>query len=546
MGKLKIFISSVQNEFAAERQGLFSYLHSDPLLGLFFEPFLFENLPAKDQRVDAVYTEEVSKCDIYLGLFGLQYGTEDAEGISPTEREYDEASRYHKTRLVYMSEDSTIVRHPKMSALIQKVGINLIRKCFHAGDDLNSGVYASLVNYLKEKEIIRTGPFDATMNEKATLEDLDNDKIREFVHIAKAKRAFPLPVDSSPETILTHLNLMGSGNVSNAAILLFGKLPQRFFISSEVKCAHFHGFDIVKPIPAYQVYKGDVFHLVNQAVDFVLSKIDVSVGTRDESTQVPIEYELPRAAVSEAIVNAVAHRDYTSNGSIQVMLFKDRLEIWNPGVLPLGLSPEKLRHPHNSIPANPLLAEPMYLAGFIERLGTGTGDIIRLCAAKNLKEPEFIQEENFKTIIWRTLKTTGQAGGKNPLEAAQDTDSENDTGIATLQATLQATQQATQQATVQATGQATVQATGQAEEVTEAVKRVLLVLDGDLKRTEIQEVLGLKDRVNFIANYLNPSLEADYIEMTIPEIPTHQEQRYRLTAKGKAIKIKLLKIRKRK
>ena len=248
-----------------------------------------------------------------------------------------------------MSDDSTIVRHPKMSALIQKVGINLIRKCFHAGDDLNSGVYASLVNYLKEKEIIRTGPFDAAMNEKATLEDLDNDKIREFVHIANAKRAFPLSVDSSPETILTHLNLMGSGKVSNAAILLFGKLPQRFFISSEVKCAHFHGFDVVKPIPAYQVYKGDVFQLVNQAVDFVLSKIDVSVGTRDESTQVPIEYELPRAAVSEAIVNAVAHRDYTSNGSIQVMLFKDRLEIWNPGVLPLGLSPEQLRHPHNSI-----------------------------------------------------------------------------------------------------------------------------------------------------------------------------------------------------
>ena len=218
------------------------------------------------------------------------------------------------------------------------------------------------------------------------------------------------------------------------------------------------------------------------------------------------------------------------------------LEIWNPGVLPLGLSPEQLRHPHNSIPANPLLAEPMYLAGFIERLGTGTGDIIRLCAAKNLKEPEFIQEENFKTIIWRTLKTTGQAGGEDPLETAQDTDSENNTGIATLQATLQATQQAT----VQATGQATVQATGQAEEVTEAVKRVLLVLDGDLKRAEIQEILGLRHRDNFVANYLNPSLVADYIEMTIPEIPTHQEQRYRLTAKGKAIRIKLLKIRKRK
>jgi len=542
MGKLKIFISSVQNEFAAERLGLFSYLHSDPLLGLFFEPFLFEKLPAADQRVDSMYTNEVSNCDIYLGLFGMQYGYEDTDGISPTEREFDEATRKFKTRFIYVLGDTTRGRHPKMSALIQKVGINLIRKCFNAGDDLNSGVYASLVNYLKEKEIIRTGPFDATMNEKATLEDLDADKIKEFVHIAKTKRAFPLPVDSSPETILTHLNLMGSGRVSNAAILLFGKLPQRFFISSEVKCAHFHGFDVVKPIPAYQVYKGDVFQLVNQAVDFVLSKIDVSVGTRDESTQVPVDYELPRAAVSEAIVNAVAHRDYTSNGSIQVLLFKDRLEIWNPGILPLGLSPEKLRHPHNSIPANPLLAEPMYLAGYIERLGTGTGDIIRLCEEQNLIEPEFIQEENFRTIIWRTQKATGQAGGDISQEDTQDSDIEYDTGAATLQATPQATVQATVQATGQATGQATVQA----EEVTEAVKRVILVLDGDLKRAEIQEVLGLRHRDNFVANYLNPSLEADYIEMTIPEIPTHQEQRYRLTAKGKVLKIKLLKIRKKK
>ncbi len=48
----------------------------------------------------------------------------------------------------------------------------------------------------------------------------------------------------------------------------------------------------------------------------------------------PGDYELPREAVAEAIVNAVVHRDYTSNASVQVMLFADRLEIWNPGELP--------------------------------------------------------------------------------------------------------------------------------------------------------------------------------------------------------------------
>jgi len=144
-------------------------------------------------------------------------------------------------------------------------------------------------------------------------------------------------------------------------------------------------------------------------------------------------------------VKAVDYRDYTSNGSIHVIFFKDRLEIWKPGILHLELSPEKLRLPHYSIPANPLLAEHMYLAGYVERLGTGTVNIIRLCGEKNLNEPEFIQEENFRTIIWRTQKT----GGEVINEEDQGIDKENDTEVTTLQATQQAALQATKQATVQ-------------------------------------------------------------------------------------------------
>src|SRR3990167_4271193 len=107
---------------------------------------------------------------------------------------------------------------------------------------------------------------------------------------------------------------------------------------------HIHGTVAAKPIPSYQVYKGTVFELVDLAVDFVLSKINLWVGTREASTQVPVAYEIPREVVAEAIVNAVAHRDYTSNGSVQVMLFADRLEVWNPGALPPSLTLEKLRH----------------------------------------------------------------------------------------------------------------------------------------------------------------------------------------------------------
>jgi predicted HTH transcriptional regulator len=191
---------------------------------------------------------------------------------------------------------------------------------------------------MEENEYIRTLPFDVTTNRYAGFDDLDEEKIKNFVYIAHKKRAFPFTPDTNIKTILTHLNLINNNKITNAAILLFGKKPQKYFITSEVRCAHFHGYDKVKPIPNYQVYKGDIFQLITQAVNFVLSNIAVSTSARDKGVVVDVEYELPVPAVTEAIVNAVAHRDYTSNASVQVMLFKDRLEVWNPGKLPYGMT----------------------------------------------------------------------------------------------------------------------------------------------------------------------------------------------------------------
>lgn len=160
---------------------------------------------------------------------------------------------------------------------------------------------------------------------------------------------------------------------------------------------------MAKPIPSYQVFKGTVFELVDQAVDFVLARLSFAVGTRAASTQVPAAYEIPPEVIREAIVNAVAHRDYTSNGSVQVMVFADRVEVWNPGSLPPSLSLAQLRQPHGSIPANPLLAEPLYLTQYIERLGTGTGDMIRLCREAGLIEPVFTLEDGFRICLARPL-----------------------------------------------------------------------------------------------------------------------------------------------
>lgn len=227
--------------------------------------------------------------------------------------------------------------------------------------------------------------------------------------------------DTPLESFLEHLNLLNNGRPTNAAVLLFGKSVQRHVPSSEVRCARFHGTRVAKPIPSYQVYQGMVFDLVDRAADFVLDRIDLSVGTRAESIQAPVSYEIPKEVIVEAIVNAVAHRDYASNGSVQVMLFKDRLEIRSPGTLPTRLTLDKLRVPHSSVPTNPLLAHAMYLVEYIERMGTGTLDMIRRCSEAGLPEPEFAVAEGFVATIRRQQRghvaategpSRGQAGAK--------------------------------------------------------------------------------------------------------------------------------------
>lgn len=141
--------------------------------------------------------------------------------------------------------------------------------------------------------------------------------------------------------------------------------------------------------------------MVDMAVGFVMSRIDQHVGERTHSAQVDVTPELPAQAVTEAIVNAVVHRNYTSNGSVQVMLFKDRLEVWNPGKLPQGMTIAKLNKEHTSNPVNPVLAHPVYLSGYIEQMGTGTTDIIDHCLEYGLRKPEFHQDDDFRVVLWR-------------------------------------------------------------------------------------------------------------------------------------------------
>lgn len=404
----RIFISSVQKELAEERRAIRDYICGDALFRRFFDVFLFEDLPASDRRADDVYLDEVGQCAIYVGLFGQQYGQPDAAGVSPTEREFDQATVTGKTRLIFVKGVDDAGREARMRSLIGKAGSQLIRRRFTGIADLTASLYASLVDYLESRGTIQHRPFDERPCPEATLDDVDSSAVTDFVRRARYERQFPLPEGAPVADVLAHLDLLHAGRPTNAAVLLFGRDPQRFLPCAEVRCMHFYGTEIQRPVPFYRIFKGSLFEQVDRAENFVLSVINRSVGTREFSARAPAAHEIPPAVIREAIVNAAAHRDYASAAAVQVSVFADRVEVWNPGELLPPLTPEGLRHPHSSIARNPRVCEPLFLARYIEKFGTGTLMMIRESAAHALPEPDFGQRAGEFGIVlgrdWLTEK----------------------------------------------------------------------------------------------------------------------------------------------
>lgn len=404
----RIFISSAQKEFAQERKLLKRYIAKDPVLKRVFDTFVFEeDVVATDRRADEVYISELRNSDIYLGLIGCEYGYEDQDGVSPTEREYDEATRLGLPRLIFVLGRCDASRNPKESAFLKRISSEQIRaKCDDVGGLLLE-IYASLDALLMEQGVLRLQPFDASICLGATLDDIDDEKIDWFVERARRLRNADLEEGMPTQTVLKHLKLISdkTGELTNAAILLFGKDPQRYHISSEIKCVQWYGTERLKPMLSYQIYKGTLFDMADEALSFVLSKLNLRVGTRDVGSEADREYEIPVSAVAEAIINAVAHRDYSSSGSVQIELFSDRLVVRNPGSINPALTKEELFEEHSSYPNNCLIADQLYQTKHIEKFGTGFTDLLYSCRKAGLKDPVVDDSRSEVTVTIKRNRT---------------------------------------------------------------------------------------------------------------------------------------------
>ena len=211
--------------------------------------------------------------------------------------------------------------------------------------------------------------WDDIGNDRATIDDIDRNAIDYFLR--KGIDAQRIPEDqreASTKEVLQSLGLIDNdGLLKNAAILLFGKNPLRFFPSIAFKIGRFGKNEA--DLMFQDVIDGNVIQMADRVMQILQGKYLVS-PVRFEGMQRYETLEIPKEALREILYNAIAHKDYTGP-DIQMHVYDDHLEIWNEGELPLGYTEETLMGRHSSKPRNRNIANAMFKAGFIDTWGRG-------------------------------------------------------------------------------------------------------------------------------------------------------------------------------
>ena len=112
-------------------------------------------------------------------------------------------------------------------------------------------------------------------------------------------------------------------------------------------------------------------------------------------------YEYPIAALREALLNAVAHKDYAGCTPIQIKVYADRIRIWNEGQLPENWTVDKLLHEHSSRPYNPDIANAFFRSGYVESWGRGIEIMTEQCSMAKLPPPTITNEGSDFLIVFR-------------------------------------------------------------------------------------------------------------------------------------------------
>ena len=188
--------------------------------------------------------------------------------------------------------------------------------------------------------------------------------------------------------------------INNTGILFFIENPARFIPQCAVTCVAYKGNTKVDILDK-KTFEFDIITNIDNSLSFLKRHLNVSFEIKEQQRKEKLE--IPEVVLREAVINAVAHRDYFEKGAnVMIELFDNRLEISNPGGLPKGLKVEDFGK--RTLARNPLIAALLNRAKYIEKLGTGIQRMRQEMAAAGLPEPDFSFDNFFVITLNRLLK----------------------------------------------------------------------------------------------------------------------------------------------
>ena len=245
---------------------------------------------------------------------------------------------------------------------------------------------AALDKFLLQKKGKR---WDGVPIPKVSVKDLKQETFEFFKKRGiRSKRIEEDNLSEDNEHLLENLKLIENGELKRAAVLLFHPDPEKFVTGAYIKIGYFeHEADLIFQDEAH----GNLFEQVEKTIDLLFTKYIKALISYEGIHRVET-YEYPKEAVREALLNAVAHKDYSGLTPIQIRVYKDKIMIWNEGHLPENWTVNNLLKSHSSRPYNPDIANAFFRSGYVESWGRGISKMTELCVAEGLPKPTYIAE----------------------------------------------------------------------------------------------------------------------------------------------------------
>lgn len=235
--------------------------------------------------------------------------------------------------------------------------------------------------------------WDSKLSDK-TIADINEEDLKEYLESANTAQRIEFKYTNKID-VLNRLGLTQNDILTNTAKVMFDKESnleiQMAIFATEERLT----FNDIKR------EHGTVPQLVDIAEKYIRNNIRWRVQF-DGSIQRKEIPEIPLNAIREALVNSFCHKDYTISQNNEVAIFKNRIEIYNPGTFPMGLTPDDfITGSERSIKRNPLLSQILYYSKDVESFGTGIRRIVTACEKSNVRVEFKLLKAGFEVIFYR-------------------------------------------------------------------------------------------------------------------------------------------------